>query len=59
MFMLNLRSMTNAENDLWGQGILFTERVTAELDYEEFSGTHLIPSLIVEVYVLASLISLQ
>ena len=29
------------------------------LDYEEFSGTHLIPSLIVEVYVLASLISLQ
>ena len=58
VFMLDLRSMTNAKNDLWGQGIPFTERVTAELDYEEFSGTHLMPSLIASVCVLASLIFL-
>ena len=59
VFMLALRSITIAEYYLWGLGIPFTERVTDELDYDEFSGTRLMPSLIAAVCVLASLISFQ
>ncbi|KAK9998130.1 hypothetical protein SO802_017733 [Lithocarpus litseifolius] len=47
-FMLAPHSMTNVEYDLWGPGIPFTRRVTADLDSDEFSGTHLMPSLIAE-----------
>ena len=42
VFMLAPRSMTNAEYDLWGPGIPFTEQVMTELDYDEFSGTRLL-----------------
>ena len=58
VFMLTLRSMTNVKYNLWGPGIPFTDRVTDKLDYDKFSRTRLMPSLIVEVCVLASLISL-
>ena len=58
MFMLAPCSMTNVEYDLWGLGIPFIERVMAELDYDEFSGTRLMLSLIAVVCVLASLIPL-
>ena len=56
--MLAPHIITNMEYDLWGPGIPFTDRVTNELDYDKFSGTHLMPSLIAMVCVLASLISL-
>ena len=42
-----------------GLGIPFIERVTDELDYDEFSETCLIPSFTIAVFVLASLISFQ
>ena len=58
VFMLAPHSITNMEYDLWGPGIPFTNRVTNELDYDKFSGTRLMPSLIAMVCVLASLISL-
>ena len=58
MFMLALHSMTDVEYSQWGSSIPLTDRVIDELDYEEFSGIHLIPSLIVLVSVLASLIFL-
>ena len=59
VFMLTPHSMTNTEYDLWGPSVPFTEWVTTELDYDKFSGTHLMPFLISTVCVLASLISLQ
>ena len=58
VFMLAPRSMTDAEYNQWGLSIPLTDRVIDELDYEEFSGIRLIPSLIVLVSVLASLIFL-
>ena len=58
MFMLAPRSMTNAKYSQWGPGIPFTNQVINESDYEEFSGTHLMPSLTIPVCVLASLIFL-
>ena len=57
VFMLAPRSMMDAEYNQWGSGIPFTDQVIDELDYEEFSGTRLMPSLTVLVYVLDSLIS--
>ena len=56
VFMLAPRSMTNAKYDLWGSGIPFTDRVTNELDYDEFGRTRLTPSLTVSICVLAFLI---
>ena len=56
MFMLTPHSMTNTEYNLWGLDFLFTNRVTDELDYDEFSGTHLMSSLTVPICVLAPLI---
>ena len=53
LLVFMLAFMVNAEYDLWGLDIPFTE-----LDYDEFSGTHLMPSLIASVCVLASLIFL-
>ncbi|KAK9996768.1 hypothetical protein SO802_021454 [Lithocarpus litseifolius] len=47
VFMLAPHSMTNVEHDLWRSGIPFTNRVTDELDHDEFSGTCLMPSLTV------------
>ena len=57
VFMLAPRSMMDAEYNQWGSGIPFTDRVIDELDYEEFSGTRLMPSIIVSVCVFAPLIS--
>ena len=56
MFMLTPRSMTNMEYGLWGPNFPFTNQVTDELDYDKFSGTHLMSSLTVLVCVLAPLI---
>ena len=58
-FMLAFRSMTTAKYDLWRQGIPYAERVTNELDYDEFSKTRLMPSLTAVVCVLASFIFFQ
>ena len=58
VFMLAPHSMTNAEYNLWRPGIPFTNRVTDELDYDEFSGTLLMPSFIVPVCVLSLLFPL-
>ena len=49
--------MANVEYNLWRLGIPFTNRVTDKLDYDEFSGIRLMPSLAVLVCVLAPLIS--
>ena len=57
VFMLALHSMTDVEYSQWGSSIPLTDRVIDESDYEEFSGTRFIPSLIL-VCVLASLIFL-
>jgi len=57
--MLSPRSMTTAEYDLWRLDIPYSERVTDELDYSEFSETRLMPSLTAVVCVLASLIFFQ
>jgi len=57
VFMLAPHSMTDTEYNQWGPGIPFIDRVTDELNYEEFSGTCLMPSLIVPVCVFAPLIS--
>ena len=59
VFMLAPYSMTKAEYDLWGPGIPFTKWVMVEIEYDEFSGTRLMPSLIATVCVLASLTPLQ
>ena len=58
MFMLVPLSMTDAEYDLWRPGIPFANWVTDELNYDEFSGTRLMPSLIALVFVLALLLPL-
>ena len=59
VFMLAPRSMMNVEYDLWGPGIPFTNQVIDELDYDEFSGTRPMPSLIVPVCVLTLSFSLS
>ena len=46
------------EYELQGPGIPFTKQVTVELDYDEFSGTRLMPSLIAPICVLDYLIFL-
>ena len=56
VFMLAPHSMTNEEYDLWGLGIPFTNQVTDELDYDEFSRTRLMTSLTISIYVLTPLI---
>lgn len=55
-FMLAPFSMTDAEYDLWRQGIPFAGQVMDELDCKEFSDTRLMPSLTAVVCVLPSLI---
>ena len=57
VFMLAPLSMTDTEYNQWELDIPFTDRVIDESDYKEFSGTCLMPSLTVLVYVLDSLIS--
>ena len=57
--MLSPRSVTTVEYDLWRLDIPYSERVTDELDYGEFSETRLMPSLTTVVCVLASLIFFQ
>ena len=51
-FMLTPLSMTDAEYDLWRQGIPFAGRVTNELDCKEFNDTRLMPSLTAVVCVI-------
>jgi len=53
-FMLASLFLTNAEYQLWRNGIPYTERLMDDLDYDEFSETHLMPSLIQEVCILSS-----
>ena len=55
-FMLTPLSMTDAEYDLWRQGIPFAGRVTDELDCKEFNDTSLMPSLTAVVCVIPFLI---
>ena len=57
MFMLAPHSMTDTEYNQWGLGIPSIDRVTDKLNYEDFSGTHLMPSLTVPICVFAPLIS--
>ena len=45
-FMLALLSMTNAKFQLWRNGIPYAGQLMDDLDYDEFSETHLMPSLI-------------
>ena len=54
VFMLAPHSMTDTEYSQWELDIPFTDRVIDESDYE-FSGTHLMPSLLALVCVLALL----
>ena len=54
MFMLTLMSMTDIEYQLWRNGIPYTQRVSDELDYEEFNDTCLMPSFTPAVSVLPS-----
>ena len=49
-FMLAPHSMTDVEYNLWGSGVAYAERLLKELDYKESSITHLMPSIIVQVY---------
>ena len=49
-FKLAPHSITDAEYDLWRSGIPYVERLLDGLDYEEFSITHLMPSLTIQVY---------
>ena len=58
VFMLAPCSIMNMEYELQGPGIPFTKQVTVELDYDEFSGTRLMPSLIAPICVLDYLIFL-
>ena len=54
--MLTPLSMTDAEYDLWRQGIPFARRATDELDCKEFNDTRLMPSLTAVVCVIPFLI---
>ena len=56
--MLTLRSMTDAEYNLWWSGIPYDKRLFDGLDYEEFSITRLMLSYTVHVYVRRSLLLL-
>ena len=58
VFMFAPHSMTNMEYDLWGPNFPFTNQVMDKLDYDKFSGAHLMPSLTISVYVLSLLIFL-
>ena len=57
VLMLAPCSMMDAKYDLWRPGVPFTNWVMDELDYDEFSGTCLMPSLTIPVCVHAPLIS--
>ena len=54
--MLALLSMTDAEYQLWRNVIPYAQRVTDELDYEEFNDTRLMPFLAPTVCALPFLI---
>ena len=58
MFMLTSCSMTDAEYSQRRPGIPFADQVLDESDYEDFSGTRLMPSLTVPICVLSPLIFL-
>ena len=45
-FMLAPHSMTDAEYNLWGNGIPYAGWLLDGLDYDEFNITHLMPSFI-------------
>lgn len=50
-FMFTPLSMTNAEYQLWRNGIPYTQWVSDELDYDKFNNTQLMPSLTLAVHV--------
>ena len=52
-FILAPLSMTDAKYQLWRSGILYTQRVSKERDYDEFNNTRLMPSLTPTVYSLS------
>ena len=57
MFMLAPLSMTEAEYQLWRNGISYAERVTNEMDNDEFNDTRHMPlSLLWYVFFLFSFI---
>ena len=47
--MLAPLSITDVEYQLWRNGIPYVERLMDEMDYDEFSKTHVMPSLSTEV----------
>lgn len=52
-FMLAPLLMTNAKYQLWGNGILCSERLMGDLDYKEFSKTRVMPSFPIWVSILS------
>ena len=50
----SLLSMTNAKFQLWRNSIPYARQLMDDLAYDEFSETHLMPSLIQEVCILSS-----
>ena len=58
-FILTPLSMTDAKYQLWRSGILYTQQVSEEMDYDEFNNTCLMPSLTPTVYSLSLFLSLS
>lgn len=52
-FILAMLSMTDAEYQLWRNGIPYAERLVGDLDYEEFSEARLMPSFAIGVCILS------
>ena len=52
--MLALLSISDAEYHLWRRRIPYVKRLTDDMEYDEFSETHLMPSLIHEVCIFSS-----
>ena len=58
-FILTPLSMTDAKYQLWRSGILYTQQVSEEMDYDEFNNTCLTPSLTPTIYSLSLSLSLS
>lgn len=52
-FILAMLSMTDAEYQLWRNGIPYAERLVGDLDYEEFSEARLMPFFAIGVCILS------
>jgi len=53
LFMLAPLSMTDAEYQLWRNGIPYSKQLMGDLDYKEFSKTRLMPSFPIGVCILS------